>query len=67
LDIDDPTTTELRLEVIRRKRFLLKIYDDWYGMIRSPIPARRGESWNSAGAGYLYSFIPEVIRPEVFF
>jgi SAM-dependent methyltransferase len=68
LDIDDPRTTELRLEIIRRKPFLQKIYDDWYRMLRSRIPAGRGGVLElGSGAGYLYNFIPEVIRSEVFF
>lgn len=68
MDIDDPRTTELRLEIIRRKPFLQKIYNDWYRMIQSWIPAGSGGILElGSGAGYLYSFIPEVIRSEVFF
>src|SRR5258706_13158652 len=67
LDLDDPRTTELRLEIIRTKPFLRKIYDEWYRMIQSRIPAGDGEVLElGSGAGYLHRFVPEVIRSEVF-
>src|SRR5258706_955922 len=67
LDLDDPRTTELRLEIIRTKPFLRKIYDEWYRMIQSRIPAGDGEVLElGSGAGHLHRFVPEVIRSEVF-
>jgi SAM-dependent methyltransferase len=67
LDLDDPRTTELRLEIIQTKSFLRKIYDDWYQMIQSRIPAGKGQVLElGSGAGYLQRFVPGVIRSEVF-
>jgi SAM-dependent methyltransferase len=67
LDLDDPRTTELRLQIIQKKSFLRKIYDDWYRMIQSRIPAGEGQILElGSGAGYLHRFVQEVIRSEVF-
>jgi hypothetical protein len=38
LDIDDPKTTELRSEIIGKKKFLRKIYEEWYLIIASSLP-----------------------------
>jgi len=65
--MDDPRTTDLRLQVIRSKPFLRKIYDEWYGMIRSRIPAGEGGIVElGSGPGYLNRLIPWLVRSEVF-
>jgi SAM-dependent methyltransferase len=67
LDLDDPKTTDLRLQIIREKPFLRRIYDDWYRMIRARIPAGHGCVLElGSGAGYFRQFVPEVIQSEVF-
>jgi hypothetical protein len=30
LDLDDPRTTALRRDILQRKPFLRRIYDEWY-------------------------------------
>jgi len=68
LDLDDPRTTELRLQIIQGKTFLRRIYDDWYQMIRDRIPTGEGMVLElGSGAGYFHRFVPEVIQSEVFF
>src|SRR5215831_4944942 len=68
LGLDDPATTELRLNIIQAKSFLRKIYDDWYRVIQSRIPTGNGRVLElGSGAGYLRRFVPEAIRSEVFF
>lgn len=68
LDLDDPRTTELRLDIVRSKPFLRNIYDDWYRMIRARIPAGEGGVLElGSGAGYFHQFVPEVVQSEVFF
>jgi SAM-dependent methyltransferase len=67
LDIDDPRTTALRLRIVQEKRFLRRIYDDWYGMIRARIPSGRGYVVElGSGAGYFQQWVPEAIRTDVF-
>lgn len=67
LDLDDPKTTDLRLQIIQEKPFLRRIYDEWYGMIRARIPAGEGAVLElGSGAGYFRRFVPEVIQSEVF-
>jgi SAM-dependent methyltransferase len=68
LDLDDPQTTDLRLQIIREKPFLRRIYDDWYSMIRTRIPSGEGAVLElGSGAGYFGQFVPEAIQSEVFF
>ena len=42
LDIDDPQATDLRRRIIREKKFLKLIYEDWYTWIVSTLPPGRG-------------------------
>lgn len=35
LDLDDPQLTIIRREILKKKNFLHKIYDDWYRLIQS--------------------------------
>lgn len=68
LELDDPRTTELRLQVIQNKPFLRRIYSDWYQMICSKIPDGHGTVLElGSGAGYFADFAPEAIQSEVFF
>jgi ubiquinone/menaquinone biosynthesis C-methylase UbiE len=68
VELDDPRMTELRLQVIRDKPFLRKIYSEWYRMIASRIPQGEGRVLEiGSGAGYFAEFAPEVIQSEVFF
>lgn len=67
LDLDDPKTTDLRLQIIQGKPFLRRIYDDWYRMILARIPAGEGMILElGSGAGYFREFVPETIQSEVF-
>jgi SAM-dependent methyltransferase len=67
LDIDDPETTGLRLQIIQPKPFLRKIYDEWYGLIRSRIPEGGGGIVElGSGPGYFRKFVPQAIQTEVF-
>jgi SAM-dependent methyltransferase len=67
LDLNDPRTTELRREIIRRKPFLLKIYREWYAMIHSRLPEVSGLVLElGAGAGFLNETIDHLIPTELF-
>jgi len=68
MELDDPKTTELRLQVIKSKPFLRRIYSDWYEMISSRIPSGQGLILEiGSGAGYFKELIPNAISSEVFF
>jgi len=41
-DIDDPKATELRREIVRQKKFLRKIYEEWYSTTVSFLPGGNG-------------------------
>jgi SAM-dependent methyltransferase len=68
LDLDDPRTTAVRREVLRRKRFLRRLYEDWYADLRAAVPAGDGAVVElGSGAGFLADSLPRLVRSEVFF
>lgn len=65
--VDDPSTTELRKELVHQKKFLEQIYRDWFGMIKDEIPAKPGPILEiGSGAGFLEQFLPRLIKSEIF-
>lgn len=67
LDIDSPATTTLRRQIIRRKGYLQRIYQEWYTDIVSALPAGPGHVLElGSGAGFLKDFIPDLITSDVF-
>jgi SAM-dependent methyltransferase len=67
LDLDDPTTTELRKQVISSKPLLKSIYDDWYQMLNTGLPPGDGPVLElGSGAGYCDRVIPNLITSEIF-
>lgn len=67
LDIDDPRTTELRRKIIQEKRFLRRIYEEWYVAIAAALPAGVEPVLElGSGAGFLSDFIPDLIPSEAF-
>ena len=68
LDLDDPLTTESRRQVIRQNGFLSQIYDYWYGLLKSSIPAGPGQILElGSGAGFLAERVPSLITSEIFY
>ncbi len=71
LDIDDPTTTLLRRNVIREKNYLRKIYKEWYlcfsDRLLTFIRCSNVKVLEiGSGAGFIKEVIPEAITSEVF-
>lgn len=66
LDIDDPRTTSLRLEIIRSKPFLRKLYEEWYRTIASLFAPEERVLEIGSGAGFLKEFMPGLITSELF-
>ena len=68
LNIDDPRTTHLRLQIIQEKRFLRRIYQEWYRAIVTALPPSGGAVLElGAGGGFMSDFIPELITSELFY
>lgn len=69
LDIDDPGTTQIRRNIIQKKAFLRRIYEEWYTLLVTSLPADQdgGVLEIGSGAGFLKDFIPEAISSEIFF
>jgi SAM-dependent methyltransferase len=67
VDIDSPATTGLRRKIIAQKAFLRKIYEEWYKLILSEVPAGPGSLLEvGTGAGFLSRYAPGLIRSDVF-
>lgn len=67
LSVDDPRTTELRIEIIRSKPFLRSIYHEWYESIITSLPEKRNNLLElGSGAGSLKELLPNMITSEVF-
>jgi SAM-dependent methyltransferase len=66
--LDDPQTTQVRKGLIRQKKFLEKIYQEWYGLIRTELGVSSGAVLElGSGAGFLDEFIPNLIKTEIFY
>lgn len=72
LAIDDPRTTQRRLEIIRGKPFLRKIYHEWYRMIAEVLPPSGASGLThlpvlelGSGAGFMGEFVPGLITSDV--
>ena len=66
MDIDDPQTTALRLQIIRSKPFLRKLYEEWYRDITTHFPSDARVLELGSGAGFLKEFVPQLITSELF-
>src|SRR5215475_4545567 len=68
LDIDDPRTTHLRLQIIQEKAFLRQIYQEWYRAIVAFLPTGEGAVLElGSGAGFMSDFVPGLITSELFY
>jgi SAM-dependent methyltransferase len=67
IDLDDARTSALRKQIIASKPFLKAIYDEWYSLLVSELPAGNGAALEiGSGAGHCAEFIPNLITSEVF-
>ena len=66
VDLDDPRTTLLRRQIIRRKRFLRKIYEEWYEQIAASVPPGNAPILElGSGGGFLREHVRGVITSDV--
>jgi len=66
MDIDDPKTTALRLQIIKSKPFLRKLLEEWYQHIATYFPSGAHVLELGSGAGFLNLFMPNLITSELF-
>lgn len=66
-NLDDPTTTQLRKQIVQSKPFLKAIYDEWYSTIAAQLPDVEGPILElGSGAGHFAEFVPGLITSEIF-
>ena len=67
MDLDDPKLTGKRREILREKKFLNRIYQDWYNAIMQNVPPSQGRILElGSGAGFLKDLYPDIIQSEIF-
>jgi SAM-dependent methyltransferase len=67
MDIDNVRTTELRRRIIQEKKFLRKVYQEWYTRAAAALPEGKEPVLElGTGAGFLSDFIPGLITSDVF-
>ena len=66
-DLDDPDTTRYHREIILQKRFLKRIYEDWYSTFtKNAINYPNGKFVEiGSGGGFLKDVFPEVITSDI--
>ncbi len=68
INIDSPEIVYLRRRIIQEKKFLRRIYEEWYQALVSAIPDGSGSVLEiGAGAGFFKNFAPGVITSECFY
>ena len=68
LNIDDPRTSVLRRQIIQEKKFLRRIYQEWYQLLLASMPSGSGPILEiGSGAGFLSEFFPELITSDVLY
>ena len=68
LDIDDPQTTHLRRQIIQEKKFLRRIYEEWYRAIVAALPDGQGPVLElGAGGGFMRDIVSNLVISELFY
>ena len=66
LSIDSPETTLQRVELIRRKTFLRRIYDEWYRLIAGAIPSTGKPTLEiGSGAGFMSEYVDDLVTSDI--
>lgn len=64
--LDNPETTNSRRMLLKKKRFLLKIYEEWFQMLFSHIPEKSSRVLEiGAGPGFSDQFSKNVILTDI--
>jgi len=67
LSVDDPQTTQLRMDIIKNKPYLKKIYYEWYQLISTGLSDKDRVLELGSGAGFFSELLPDLISSEIFF
>ena len=66
LDIDSPETTNLRRRIVAEKKFLRRVYEEWYQNLANHIPKDGGKVIEiGSGAGFMKNFLPDLITSDI--
>jgi SAM-dependent methyltransferase len=64
--LDSPETTLQRLQIIRGKPFLRRIYDEWYRAIARSIPSGEKPALElGSGAGFMSEYVENLITSDI--
>jgi SAM-dependent methyltransferase len=67
-NLDDPQTTLLRRRIIKEKKFLWRIYSEWYKAVGAALPPGQGPFLElGSGPGFLKEVIPGLITSEILY
>ncbi|MBW8011334.1 MAG: class I SAM-dependent methyltransferase [Chloroflexi bacterium] len=67
LDLDSPETSKLRIKIIQDKKFLKKIYLEWYQHLLANIPEGTGNILElGSGGGFIQDLASEIITSDIF-
>jgi len=65
-DLDSPAITIRRRSLVERKRFLKKIYGEWYQLLQSALPENSAINMElGSGSGVIDRFIPGTITSDI--
>jgi SAM-dependent methyltransferase len=68
LDLNDPQTTVVRRRIIKEKKFLREIYQEWYCSIAASVPHGPGAVLElGSGPGFMKEYIPDLLTSELFY
>lgn len=71
LDLDAPETTALRRRILKEKRFLYALYQEWYSRLIAAIPTTDECSGHvlelGSGGGFFKDMLPECLCSDVFY
>lgn len=68
IDIDDPRLTVIRHRLLQQKKYLYRIYQDWYSLIKENLGNLNSTIIElGSGAGFLEKHIPQVVKTDIFF
>ena len=66
LDPADPENFPFYEQIIRHKKFLHRLYREWYALILTALPSGTGSVVElGSGAGFLKEFLPELITSDI--
>ena len=67
-NLDDPSVTISRKEIVRKKGFIHKIYEDWYNLIKIHLPLNSKIVLElGSGAGFIEETIPRTITSDIMY